>query len=196
MDETTQADIPAAPAAAPEPSQEESHVDKELAAVGGKKRSKLETLEYTKKRVDAQIAEERKAMGLEPEEDDRPVTFKDLKELKVQEATDTAIGLTEAIEDPKLAELTRFHIENTIRPSGDPHTDFVNAKLIVEAVKNGQKAQELARIVAPRSAGSAPSAPPKEPSAKPELSKEQREFARQMHMTEEEAFAAIQSEQA
>lgn len=192
MDENKQADIEAAPAAAPEaaPSQE-SPIEQELAKAKATEKSRLDKLKFTKERVEKQIAEEEAKMGIEPDDDDKLLTIKDLKEFRLQEAQETALTMVDTIDDAKERELTKYHLENTIKPSGDPHTDFINATLLVNAVKNGQKAAEMARIVPAKRAGSAQSAPPKQESQKPELSKEQQQFMRQTGLTEEEALAAL-----
>ena len=194
MDDTTQADINPAPAAEPattvaNPS--EDVLAQELESVKRPKRSKLDTLVYNRDRLTKEIEEERKAAGLPEIEEDRPLTIRDLERFNLQTAKESALNLAESIPDEKERELTKFHLENTIKPSGDPATDYANAKLLVNGVKNGQKAEELARFRAPRTVGTAPGAPIAETPKKPELSKEDQAFARGIGLTEEEALAAV-----
>src|ERR1044072_3196734 len=188
MEETNQADITAAPAAANEaeasaPSQEKDPLQAEVERIEKKpKRSKLDQLEYTQRRVNEQLAEERKKAGIE-EDDNRPFTVAEFKAMRQQEAQDTALTLADEIQDDAERKLTKYHLENTIKPSGDTQTDPRNALLIVNAVKNRQIAEEVMRFQKPRVGGSAPSAPPKEKATTPEFSREERDFMRVTGLT-------------
>ena len=107
-------------------------------------------------------AEQAKKLGLDPaevlgikpkeetvDEDDRPVTRKELEEslLKIQQAnaTKTATDLANEITDETERELTLFHIQNTIRSTGDPKEDLKLARALTNSVKNSQILEEASR---------------------------------------------------
>lgn len=75
------------------------------------------------------------------DEDSKPLTVGDFKRMKAEEATKTALQLADAESDPKAKELLKYHLQNTIRPTGNPQEDFKLAKAIVNSVKNGQIAE-------------------------------------------------------
>lgn len=185
--ETTEEVVPTA--TEPEPSQEKDPVQKELERVEAKpKRTKLEQLEFTKKRVEDQLAEERRKAGI-VEDDDRPLTVREFKALQQDTATETAIKLSDSIENEAERKLVQYHLENTIKPSGDAQTDLRNARLLVNAVKNGQIVEETLRTVKPKTTGSGTGAPPKEKQTT-ELTKEERIYATAFKLTDEQVIAA------
>jgi hypothetical protein len=197
MEEETQVENPVAPTATPEapasvPSPTEDPVQEELDKIETAKRTKLERLQYTEARVKQQIADVLKANGQQPDDEDRPLTVREFKALQATDAQHTALALADEIEDEHEQKLVKYHIENTIKPSGDAQADFRNARLIVNSVKNGQIAEEAARTTKARTAPTAPAAPPRQPSATPELSKEESNFARAMGLSPEEVAAARQ----
>lgn len=172
-----------------EPSQEKDPIQAELDRVERKpKHSKLEQLEYTKRRVEEQLAAERQKAGI-TEDDDRPLTVREYKSIQQETAQDIAIKLAGDIGGEAERKLVIHHLENTIKPSGDPQTDLRNARLIVNAVKNGQIVEETLRRVPPRTAGSAASAPPKEKQTA-ELTADERLLMSGFHLTEAEVLAA------
>lgn len=185
MEEETKVEVEVVPTAT-EPSEKEK-VEAELEKVEASKRTKLEKLEYTKSRVDAQIAEEKAKAGETPD-DDRPLTVREFKAMQQQTAQETALSLADSIENEAERKLVKHHLENTIKPSGDPQTDLKNARLIVNSVKNGQIVEETLRSVKARPAGSTPSAPPKE-TTKAELTIEERTIMRGFGLTEAEVLA-------
>lgn len=102
-----------------------------------------------------------KELGLDPKsilgfetptvEDDTPVTHGDLKRIQQTEAQKTALILAEEqIQNEDERELTKYHLENTIKPSGDPKSDLRNARALVNSVKNSQFAEEAARVTKPK----------------------------------------------
>lgn len=199
MDENNLADINEAPAASPEvsvnetpaPSQEKDPVQAELERVESKpKRTKLEQLEYTKRRVEQQLAEERKKAGIDDSNDDdnRPLTVADLRRIREEEAVETALNLTESIENEHERRLTKYHLENTIRPSGDAQTDLRNAQALVNAVKNRQKIEDAGRAQVVRRTASSAGAPPKE-KANDDLTPEEVGIMTAFKLTKEEVIA-------
>lgn len=93
-------------------------------------------------------------LGLKPKEDvvdeeDRPVTRKELEELLLKsrqvEATKTAEQLVNEIQDETERELTLFHIQNTIKSTGDPKEDLKLARTLTNSVRNSQIIEEAQR---------------------------------------------------
>lgn len=178
----------AAPEETPEPSQESDPVQEELDRIETGKRTKKEKLLYTKERIEKQLAD----LGeTKVEDEDRPLTLKDLLAFQAVQAQDTAKTLADEIEDEAERKLTLHHLENTIKPSGDPQTDLRNARLIVRAVKNSQLAEEATRTTRARTQPSAPAAPPKQAGTTPEFSREEAAVMRGFGLTAEEAAEAL-----
>ncbi len=102
-------------------------------------RSKKEKLLFSKQRIEEQLAELGDKDDIE-DEDDKPVTMKMLKEMQAQKVIvpETALQLADSIENETERELTKYHLENTIRPTGDPKQDLALAAVHVNAVKNKQ----------------------------------------------------------
>lgn len=107
-------------------------------------------------------AEQAKKLGLDPaeilgikpkeeivEEDDKPVTRKELEELLFKSRQDTAIKssveLANEISDEAERELTLFHINNTIKSTGDPKEDLKLARALTNSVRNSQIIEEASR---------------------------------------------------
>ncbi len=179
----------ATPEETPEPSQASDPVQEELNRVESTKRTKKEKLEYTLKRVQEQLSE----LGDTNEDENRPLTLKDLQAFHAAQAQDTAKSLAQEIADDAERKLVLHHLENTIRPSGDAYTDLRNAQLIVASVKNRMLAEESARAATARTRPSAPAAPPKQEGKKPEFTAEQRKFIQSTGLSEEDAIKALQS---
>lgn len=189
MDPEEKVETPVSPTET-EPSQEKDPVQEELDRVEAQpKKSKLEKLEYTKKRIDQQLAEEKAKSGIVEDDDDRPLTVREFKSLQREEAQSTAISLAGEIENEAERKLTQYHLENTIKPSGDAQTDLKNARLLVNAVKNGQVAEEAVRATKARTTGSGAGAPPKEKQTN-ELTKEERDYMVAFKLTEAQVVAA------
>lgn len=108
-------------------------------------------------------AQKAKELGLDPaeilgikpreeevfNEDEKPLTRKDLLEalsaIKTSTATKTAEDLANEITNETERELTLFHIQNTIRSTGDPQEDLRNARALTNSVKNSQILEEASR---------------------------------------------------
>lgn len=176
------------------PSQENDPVEEELEKIEtaeNAKRTKLERLQYNKERIERELAEEAAKNGVELDEN-RPLTVREFKAMQAHEAQETAKSLAESeIADDKERKLVLHHLENTIRPSGDAATDLRNARLIVNAVKNRQVAEEVVRSAQARTHASTAGAPPRQDSTKPELSQEEQRFAKMTGLSEEEIKAAV-----
>lgn len=137
-------------------STEQDPLKTELDKVQGQKRTKEEKLLYSKKRIEEQLEE----LGVKEEidEDEKPVTLGMLKQIQAQTATKTALQLADATPSETERELLKYHLENTIRSTGNPNEDFRLAQSLVNSVKNSQIIEETIRkpIAKPSSGGGAP----------------------------------------
>lgn len=162
------ADAQAAETTAKSSSQEP--IDKELEAERAKKRTEKEKAEFNLKKN----AERLRTLGGDPagalgistgaddgddEDDSKPMTRGEFKKMRQEEASQTAIQLAEAIEDPKERELAITYLRDRIKPSGNPQEDLRFARRAVNAVKSGQIIEEVGRRIAPKSHASGGGAP-------------------------------------
>lgn len=141
------------------------------------KRTKEEKLEYTLKRVQKQLDDLRREKGFDPEpddidEDDKPVTLKMLREMQVKQVQKTAVDLADSIANETERELVKYHIENTINPSGDPETDLKNARILANAVRNQKILDEYSRKTTPPQHSGGSSAPANPPKTAQDLSRD------------------------
>ncbi len=122
-------------------------VKKELEKVKKKGLTKLERLKFTKDKINQQIVDEEKEAGIESEEndDDKPVTKGELKEIQKGKDKKKALDLADKIEVESERDLTKHYLENKIVPSGNPEEDVKNARALVNSLKNSQIATELDR---------------------------------------------------
>ena len=160
-----------------ETSAEQDPLKTELEKVQRKGKTKAEKLLYTKNRIDQQLKE----LGIddEPEEDDdsKPMTVGDFKKLQAQTATKTALDLANEVNNETERELLKYHLENTIRSTGNPQEDFRLAQSLVNSVKNSQIIEETLRKPRTQSASTGSGAPAKQVQPEEELS-----TAEQMYM--------------
>lgn len=172
------------------PSQEKDPIQAELERVESQKpkRTKLETLQYNAEKWNRDLAEERKKQGIE-EDDNRPLTVAEFKSMQRETAQETALTLADDIQDEAERKLVKHHLEQTIKPSGDPQTDLRNARSLVNAVRNTQIAAEAVRAGKPKAAGSAASAPPREKQAD-DLTAEEKKIMTGFKLTKEQVIAS------
>lgn len=155
------------PQTPPAPQEPINPVQKELERVTKKsERTQVDKLLYTKKRVEKQLSElgvtDDEDVPLGTSDDDKsPVTRGELKEALKVNTQQTALQLADSIEDEHSRELAKYHINNTIRSTGNPQEDLRNALLLVNGVKNSQVIEEIERKNAPKQFNSAPGAPAK-----------------------------------
>lgn len=112
-----------------------------------KPRTRLEKLKFTRASIDKQIEEEEKANGiviLDEEDDDKPITRRDLKRIELDNAKKTALQLTEELPEDERDQV-REALESRIVASGNPQRDYQTALDLVRSEKNRQLAEEAAR---------------------------------------------------
>lgn len=95
------------------------------------------------------------------EDDDRPVTFKDLKRIDAEKAEKSADKMADEIEDETERGEVKQALKNVVKSSGNPAADLANARAIVNAEKNRQIAEEAERGRAPKRSGSGSGGPAK-----------------------------------
>ena len=154
-------------------------------------------------------AEQAKKLGLDPaevlgikpvedvvDEDEKPITRKELEELLLKSrqevATKSATELASEITDETERELTLFHIENTIKSTGDPKEDLKLARALTNSVKNTQILEEANRKPQAKShsSGSGAGAGSVDPTVV--LTAEEETFLASGHITKEEILLSRQ----
>ena len=118
-----------------------------------KKFSKRERLEHAKSKIENQLDE------LDEEDEDRPLTVGEYKQMKRDESRDDAVKLAESIEDEDERNEVIDLLQNRITPSGDPNQDLNLARGAVNSLKNAQIAEETERKKHPAQHPSGPGAP-------------------------------------
>ncbi len=137
----------------PEDDDEQDPLKKELERIKQQKtgRSELEKAIFKRNQIDRRIRELKGDEDdidddFEDNEDDRPVTLGMLKKMQAQSTVKTALSLAvEEIDNEVERELVIYHLENTIKSTGNPKQDLSLARTLVNSVKNSQIAEELAR---------------------------------------------------
>jgi len=127
-------------------------------------RTELEKAEFSLKKN----AERLKELGGDPnatlgvttaepdpdDEDEKPLTVGQYRKLEqekaAQTATKTALQLADEIENESQRELAKYHLENTIKSTGNPKEDLNLALNLVNAVKNQRILEEQARKTPPK----------------------------------------------
>lgn len=175
-EEQKKAEEEAAAAAAKQAEEDKAKADAEAAASQDllkqeldKKRNKsgftkLEKAKHARSKIDDEIAKLEEEEGVSPildADDDEPVTVGMLKKRDQELATKKALDLAESIEDDTEKELVKHHLENTIRPSGNPNEDLRAARAIVNDLKNQKILEEIERKKDPTRNSSGNGAPAK-----------------------------------
>lgn len=112
-----------------------------------KERTRLEKLRYTRANIDSQIAEEEKANGIvisDEEDDDRPLTKRDLKNIERENAKKSALQMADELPEDERASVREL-LETRIVPSGNPQKDYRDAVALANSDKNGQVVAEVKR---------------------------------------------------
>lgn len=178
-----------------EPSQDP--VADELARVTERNqgRTKKDKLLYTKQRVESQLAELEAEEGgnIESVSVDKsaPMTVAMYEQLQRDQAQKTALQMADDITDASDRELTKYHIEHTIKASGNPSEDLRMARAIVSSVKNGLIAQEVSRTKTAPKHGTGTGAPARTTERAVELTLEEQYYMKPpFNMTKEQVLAA------
>ncbi len=105
---------------------------------------------------------DQKVETTEDNEDDKPITRGEWKRMQAENASKTALQSAEEIPNETERELVKYHLQNTIKSSGNPSEDLKIARSIVNSVKNSQITQEIARKIPPKQHSSASGVDPKQ----------------------------------
>lgn len=127
-------------------------------------KTELEKALFTKQQIDKRIADLQKENGTsEPidADDNATVTVGMLKQMEKERAAKSSLQLAEDIEDENERELIKHHLQNTIRPSGNPNEDLKTARMMVNAVKNSKLIEEAQRKTQPKNFSSGTGNPAK-----------------------------------
>lgn len=159
--------------------EQQDPLKQELENVNRGKRSRKEKLLYTKKRIEEQL----KAEGITPEEeseyedDEAPLTKGEFKRIQQEQTIKTALQLADDIENETERELVKFHINNTIRSTGNPKEDLRLARALANDVKNKQILEQIqGKPEVKRASSQGGGVPPKE--EEPEFTEEELSFMR------------------
>ena len=141
-----------------EPKVEQDPLKVELDRVQKTGRTEKEKAEFTLKktaeRVKALGGDPNSILGIEDDEptddDDAPMTVGMYKKIQQESATKTAIQLADEVTNETEKELIKYHLANTIKSTGIPSEDLKLARALVNAVKNAQIGEEIARKTAPK----------------------------------------------
>ena len=178
------------------PQGEDAPLERELERLKPK-RTQEEKLEYNINRMQREL---NRIRGIDDniksnsyndtEEDDRPLTVGEFRKLQAQQAAKSAIELAEAIPNSAERELTKFHIENTIRPSGDANEDLARARALANSVRNQQIADMHAKRVPPSNHSGSTGVPANQPKEQLNLTKEELELKQLAGLSDEEILDA------
>lgn len=144
-------------------SQDIDPIKKEAERVKASQRTELEKALFKRKQIDKRISElggtVENPLDDDDEDDSKPITRKDLREMQKKEATKTALDLAENLEDEAERDLVKHYLETKIRSSGNPQEDFEFALRAVNSLKNSHIAEEIARKRDPKRNPTPPGGP-------------------------------------
>lgn len=156
-------------------------------------RSELEKAIFKRNQIDKHIRELKGDTDEDTDldnDEDTPVTIGMLKKMQSETATKTALQLADDISDEVEKELVKYHIENTIRSTGNPAEDLKLSRAIVNSVKNTQIAEMVANKSTAKTHSNSSSAPANH-TEKVELTAEEILFTRPpFNMTPEQVLKA------
>jgi len=132
------------PEEAPAPSQDP--VAKERERIEKKQFTRIERLEFEKRKIEEQLQEEYKKEGKAPATPkDTLVTVEMLEKMQKDQARKTALELADAIEDENERTVVKHYLDTRVVPSGNPQEDLKFARAAVNSLRNAQIAEETAR---------------------------------------------------
>ncbi len=108
--------------------------------------------------------------------------------MQQENATKTALQLANDIPNETERELTKYHLGNSIKSTGNPTEDLNLARAIVNAAKNSKIIEEMARKGSPKTHSSASSAGMRHDIEQEELSKDEIVLMKMAGLTREEVL--------
>jgi hypothetical protein len=128
------------------------------------------------------------------DDDDKPLTIGMLKKMQQESASKTALQQADEISNETERELVKYHLQNTIKSTGNSAEDLKLARSLVNAVKNAQIGEELARKPIAKTHSNASSANAKvDTEVKVELTEQEKLFlGKPFNLTREQIIKARQ----
>jgi hypothetical protein len=166
--------------------------------VGRTEKEKAEfSLKKNAERVKALGGDPTSILGIEEnepsEDEDQPLTIGMYRKIQQESATKTALQLADEIPNETEKELVKYHLDNSIKSTGNPNEDLKLARALVNAVKNTQIIEEATRKIKPKAHSNASSAPSKDNEVKGELNEYEKQFlGKPFSMTKEQILKARQ----
>lgn len=125
------------------------------------------------------------------DEDDKPLTIGEWKRMQKETASKTALQLAQDIPNETERELAKWHLENTIKSTGNPSKDLELAMTHVNAVKTKQVLEEIHRKTPAKTHSTASSAPANHEADEP-LTEEETQLMRFGGLTKDEVIKVRQ----
>lgn len=149
-------------------------------------------------------AERVKELGLDPKsilgldeevDEERPLTVAEFKRMEAEKAQKSALQLAEDIPGEAERELIKYHLNNTIKPTGNPQEDLKLARAIVNSVKNSQIVEEVTRKSEPNRVATNSGSPAKVEGAFTPTPEESAFMRPPFNLTKEDILKAREKEQ-
>lgn len=125
------------------------------------------------------------------DDDNKPLTRGDLKKFQQESAAKSALQLADEISSESERELTKYHLQNTIKSTGNPSEDLRLARSLVNAVKNNRIIEESNRKTEVKTYSNGSGAPAKDEAIRGELTPQEMAFlGKPFNMTKEQIIKA------
>ena len=180
---------------------EQDPLKTELERVQKSKYTEKEKAEFTLKKTADRIKElggdPNAILGIgetEPsEDDDQPLTVGMYKKIQQASASKTALQLADEIQNETERELVQYHLNNSIKSTGIPSEDLKLARALVNAVKNSQVIEEIARKTPAKTHSNGSGANAKDNEVRGELTPQEKLFlGKPFNMTKDQIIKARQ----
>lgn len=127
------------------------------------------------------------AISTDDEDDDKPLTRADLKKFQQESASKNALQLADDISNESERELTKYHLQNSIRSTGNPQEDLRLARALTNSARNSQIIEEVSRKGETKTHSNGSGAPARVDILQGELTPQEMEFMKKpINMTKEQ----------
>ncbi len=125
------------------------------------------------------------------EDDDKPVTRADLRRFQQESASKSALQLADEINGESERELTKYHLQNSIKSTGNPNEDLRLARSLVNAAKNSKIIEEVGRKTEAKTHSNGSGVNAKDEIVQGELTPQEKQFlGKPIFMTKEQIIKA------
>ena len=125
------------------------------------------------------------------EDDDQPLTVGMYKKIQQESATKTALQLADEVQNETERELVKYHLNNSIKSTGNPTEDMKLARALVNAVKNSKIIEESTRKISAKKYSGSSGVPARDNEVKGELTEQEKLFlGKPFLMTKEQILKA------